>query len=345
MLGIQVRTWTGTNIVNLPFSNRNITVTPKFLVYLFKFICYSMKTSSRHIVYEDFIVFHFLRTSSCPTVWWLRSVPSYHVYALSHFMMTSFCPTFYVDFILSRCRMTSYCPIFWWLRSVSSSNDFILPYSLWRLRLVPFPMMTSSCPIVWWLHSVPLSILIEFCPIFYDDFILSHCQVSSFGPTFNVDLVLSYFLWGLHPVSLLDDLVLSHWLMTCLSQCLCRLRTVLFSISALSCLIVWWHRPVPLDVGLVLSHFLSGIQPVPLPVDFVLSHSLLGLYISHCLRSFNIPVDTLSVPCPLLIPVLSKQRTASIKWITRDYTCQTNYWKIFSYINRPLLLFYISYSQ
>jgi hypothetical protein len=224
--------------------------------------------------------------------------------------MTSFCLTLYGDFVLSH--------FLWWLHPVPLSDDFIRSHSQYWLSSVLFSMMT---------------------------FILSHCQVSSFGPTFNVDLVLSYFLWGLHPVSLLDDLVLSHWLMTCLSQCLCRLRTVLFSISALSCLIVWWHRPVPLDVGLVLSHFLSGIQPVPLPVDFVLSHSLLGLYISHCLRSFNIPVDTLSVPCPLLIPVLSKQRTASINWITRDYTCQTNYWKIFSYINRPLLLFYISYSQ
>ena len=194
MLEIQVRTWTGTNMVNLPFSNRNITVTPKFLVYLFKCICYSMKTSSRHIVYEDFIVFHFLRTSSCPTVWWLRSVPSYHVYPLSHFMMTSLCPTFCVDFILSHCRITSF-PIVWWLRTVQLPDDFVrfprlmtwfcltlyvdfvLSHFLWWLHPVPlsddfirsysqywlssvlFSMMTSSCPIVKCLHLVPLSML------------------------------------------------------------------------------------------------------------------------------------------------------------------------------------------
>lgn len=243
---------------------------------------------------EDLVLSQCLMTSFCPIVSCLPPVTFHDDFALSHFLCRLH-PVPLSDYLLSHCLMTSHCPIAWWLRSVSSSNDFILPYSLCELRLVPFSMMTSSCPIVWWLHSVLLSILIEFCPIFDDDFILSHCQVSSFGSTLNVDLVLSYFLWGLHPVSLFDDLVLSHCLMTCLSQCLCRLRTVLFSISALSCLIVWWHRPVPFDVGLVLSHFLSGIQPVPLSVDFVLSHSLLGLHISHCLRSFNIPVDTLSV--------------------------------------------------
>lgn len=275
MLGIQVRTWTGTNIVNLPFSNRNITVTPKFLVYLFKFICYSMKTSSRHIVYEDFIVFHFLRTSSCPTVWWLRSVPSYHVYALSHFMMTSFCPTFYVDFILSRCRMTSYCPIFWWLRSVSSSNDFILPYSLWRLRLVPFPMMTSSCPIGWWLHSVPLSILIEFCPIFYDDFypvplssvfIWSHFQCWLSSVIFSMRTSSCVIAWWPCPLPLADDLsipmsvqtsycaifykcfILSHCLMTSSCPIGCRLSPVPFSIRNSTCPIVCWLRSVPFSI-------------------------------------------------------------------------------------------------